>query len=394
MKEEQEEDFAQMFEETYQAQAKLEPGQSVEAFVVKISAEWIFLDVGKKSEGYLARAEMLDPAGNLTVKEGDKVRAYFLPQKGHDMHFTTRIGAGAAGAAALRDAHKNGIPVQGTVLKEVKGGFEVRIGDGVRAFCPFSQMGLRREENQAAQIGKSFTFKITECGDRNVVVSRKVILEAERQEKAQSLRASLEVGMRVKGTVTSIQKFGAFVDLGGLEALLPVSEISHSRTENVGDKLSVGQAVDAVIKKLDRENGKVSLSLKEALPDPWERAAQTWPVGSYHNGTVTRLAPFGAFVSLGEGVEGLLHISKLGAGKRISHPKEVIKEGQGVEVRIEAVDRASRKISLTLAAVSREEEEIESALKEYREKAASASEGIGTLGELLKGSLDETDEER
>ena len=391
MSEEQEEDFAKMFERTYQEDTRLATGQSVEAVVVKISAEWVFLDVGRKSEGYLTKAELVDARGNLTVKEGDTVRAYFLPQKGHEMHFTTRIGTGPAGAAALRDAHKNGIPVQGTVLKEIKGGFEVRIGDGVRAFCPFSQLGLRREENQAAQLGKTFTFKITECGERNVVLSRKAILDAEREEKARSLRDSLKEGARVRGVVTSVQKFGAFVDLGGLEALVPVSEIAWSRTENVADRLSVGQQVDAVVKKLDLESGKVSLSLKDAQPDPWERAL--WPVGSYHNGTVTRLVPFGAFVSLGEGVEGLLHISKLGACKRISHPKEVVKEGQGVEVRIDAVDPPKRKISLTLASISREEEEIESALKEYREKAASASQGIGTLGELLKGSLAETEED-
>ena len=284
--------------------------------------------------------------------------------------------------------------MEGTVAKEVKGGFEVKISGNTRAFCPFSQMGLRREDDRAAIIGQSFTFKITECGDRNVVISRKAILEVERQDKARALRESLKEGMRVQGTVTSIQKFGAFLDIGGIEGLIPVSEIAWSRTENVGDKLAVGQAVEAVIRKLDWEEGKVSLSLKDALPDPWERAADAWPVGSYQSGTITRLAPFGAFVSLGEGVEGLIHISKLGDGKRINHPKEVLKEGQGVEVRIDIVDRPNRRISLTLAAISREEEEIESALKEYREKAASSSQGIGTLGELLQGSLDEEGEQK
>ncbi|MBI5209563.1 MAG: 30S ribosomal protein S1 [Elusimicrobia bacterium] len=383
----EEEDFEALLNSSFKEPSRLDPGQRVEAVIVKITAEWIFLDVGRKGEGYLDRKEMLDEAGNLTVKEGEKVRAYYLPSKDGEMHFTTRIGAGPAGQAQLADAHRSGIPVQGTVAKEVKGGFEVRIGGGVRAFCPFSQMGVRKDENQAEYVGKSLMFKITECAERNVVVSRKAILEVERQEKARALKESMKVGMRVEGKVTSIQKFGAFVDLGGVEGLIPVSEIAWGRTEKVGDKLSVGQAVEVVVKKLDWESNRVSLSMKDALPDPWERAAELWPVGSYHHGTVVRLATFGAFVSMGEGVDGLVHISRMASGRRIGHPREVLKEGQTVEVRVEAVDREGKKLSLSLAAITRAAEEEAATLKAYQDQASAAPQNIGSLGEMLKAKL-------
>ncbi len=383
------EDFAELFEASFQETGRLAPGQMIEAAIVKIAADWIFLDVGRKGEGYLDRKELLDDAGNLTVKEGDKVRAYYLPSPSHEMHFTTKIGSGPVAQAQLADAWKSGIPVQGSVVKEVKGGFEVRIGGGARAFCPFSQMGLRRDEDQAECVGKSFIFKITECAARNVVLSRRAILDVEWQAKAQALKGSLKEGMRVKGTVTSIQKFGAFIDVGGVDGLIPVSDIAWGRTENVGDVLSAGQTVEVVVKKLDWENHKLSFSMKDTLPDPWQSAARTWPVGSYQNGTVTRLAPFGAFVALGDGVEGLIHISKLGAGRRINHPCEVLKEGQEIEVRVEAVDLENRKLSLSLAAVSRAEEDEAADVKAYLDKSsASASQSLGTLGELLKSKLE------
>ena len=380
-------DFAALFEESFQEQTRFTPGQMVEAAIVKIDPSWIFLDVGRKGEGYLDRKEMLDTDGNLTVQEGDNVRAYYLPSQGHDLHFTTKMGSGPMGQAQLRSACKSGIPVEGTIIKEMKGGFEVKISGGMRAFCPYSQMGLRREESPAEQVGKSFTFKVTECAARNVVLSRRSIVEGERQVMAQALKETLKEGQRLQATVTSIQKFGAFADVGGIEGLIPVSEIAWGRTENVGDKLKVGQQVEVIVKKIDWESNRISLSIKDALPDPWQNAEQAWPTGTYHHGTVTRLAPFGAFVAVEDGVEGLIHISRLGAGRRINHPRDVLNEGQRVEVRVEAVDRTNKKLSLSLAEISRAQEEEEADIKAYMQQSSSASQGLGTLGELLKGKL-------
>jgi small subunit ribosomal protein S1 len=385
-----EESFAELFEKSLKKQGRLEPGQMTEAMIVKITADWIFLDLGGKGEGYLDKKEMTDESGKLTVKEGDTVRAYFMSSENNEMHFTTKIGSGPGKQAMIEEAWRNHVPVEGTIAKEIKGGFEVKIGGSVRAFCPFSQMGIRREEQQADYNGRSFFFKIVEYGEdgRNIVLSRKAILDDERRSKKQELRETLKEGMKVKGTVTSIQKFGAFVDVGGVEGLLPVSEIAWSRIEKVGDILAVGQQVEVIIKKLDWEQDRFSFSLKDALPDPWDRIADVYPVGSFHTGKVSRLAPFGAFVTMNEGVDGLIHISRLGAGRRINHPREVLREGQAVEVKIEAFDQAQRKLSLSLAEISREEEEAAATLKDYQQKSSAAPEGMGSLGDLLKEKMD------
>ncbi len=387
-----EENFAEMFEKSMEKkQGRLQPGQMVETVIVKISEDWIFLDLGGKGEGYLDKKEMVDEAGNLTVKEGETVRAYFVSSDNNEMHFTTKIGSGPGKQTQIEDAWRNQVPVEGTISKEIKGGFEVKIGGSVRAFCPFSLTGIRREEQSADYMGRSLTFKIVEYAEdgRNIVLSRKSILEEERQEKQRALKESLKEGMKVRGKVTSIQKFGAFVDIGGLEGLLPVSEIAWTRTEKVSDILSAGQEVEIIIKKLDWDNNRFSFSLKDALPDPWNRAAELFPLGSYHTGTVSRLMAFGAFVTLKEGIDGLIHISKLGAGRRINHPREVVKEGQAVEVKIEAVDSAQRKLSLSLADVSRAEEEAAATLKDYQQQEAEAPKTMGTLGDLLKAKIEQ-----
>jgi len=386
-----EESFAEMFEKSFVQRSRLEPGQMVETTIVKISGDWIFLDLGGKGEGYLERKEMLDDAGNLLAKEGDRVRSYFMSSENNEMHFTTKIGSGPGKQSQLEDAWKNGIPVDGTIAKEIKGGFEVKIGGTVRAFCPFSQMGIRRDENQADYIGRSLPFNIAEYGEggRNIVLSRRAILDQEKREKKQALKETLKEGAKVRGKVTSIQKFGAFVDIGGVEGLLPVSEIAWTRTEKVGDLLSVGQEVEVIIKKLDWDSDRFSFSLKDALPDPWDLVEKTYLVGSYHTGTISRITAFGAFVTLKEGVDGLIHISKMGAGRRINHPREVVKEGQSVEVQVEAVDPTQRRISLALAEIRRAEEEEAATMKDYAKKSTEEPQNMGTLGDMLKQKLEQ-----
>jgi small subunit ribosomal protein S1 len=385
----QEEDFAAMLEQSLVKRQRLQPGQMVEAKIVKISDEWVFLDLGGKGEGYLDKKEVIDPSGSLTVREGDVIRAYYLSPKDNDLLFTIRIGSGPAARNQLEDAWRGQIPVEGMIAKEIRGGFEVKIG-AARAFCPFSQTGFRRDEDKSGYIGQTLKFLITEYGDngRNIVVSRRPILDEEKRSQKQALMGSLKEGDRVKGIVTSIQKFGAFVRVGGIEGLLPVSELSYTRVAKVSDVLSAGQEIEVVVKKLDWENDKFSFSLKDILTDPWDLVQEKFPVGSFHPGTVSRLAPFGAFVTLADGVDGLVHISKLGGGKRISHPKEVVKEGQQVEVRIESVDRPNRKVSLTLAEISRAEEEAAASLREFQTKQTDAPKSLGSLGELLKAQME------
>jgi small subunit ribosomal protein S1 len=384
------ETFAELFEKSATRTRWLEPGQKLTARVLKVSAEWIFIDTGQKGEGVVDRKEFLDLDNNITVKEGDSISAYFLSSSHGEMRFTTRIGGGgASGSAQLEDAWRSGVPVEGLVEKEIKGGFEIKLGGAARAFCPFSQIALRRVDNAESLIGTRLAFRITDYAEngRNIVVSRRSLLEEEQHRLKDEAQAGIEEGMTVAGTVISLQDFGAFVDIGGLEGLIPISEIGWSRVKDVRDVLSVGQQVQVVVKTIDREKDRISLSLKDTLADPWDQVSQQYPEGSFHTGSVSRLAPFGAFVTLASGVDGLLHISKLGAGKRINHPREVLKEGESVEVRIESFDRANRRLSLALAGVARAAEEEEATLAEFRRQASAAPAGMGTLGDLLQARM-------
>ncbi len=380
-----EESFAELFERSYRQSARLEPGQKIEARVLTITPEWVFLDTGQKGEGVVDRKEFLDADGNLTVKEGDVVTAYFLSSARNELRFTTKIGGGAAGHAQLEEAWRSGIPVEGFVEKEVKGGFEVKIAGSVRAFCPYSQSGARRGA-EGELVGQHLSFRITEYGEkgRNIILSRRAVMEEEQRRRREELKETLREGQAVTGTVVSLREFGAFIDIGGIEGLVPISEIGWGRVERVSDALSVGQQVTAVIKGLDWEKDRISLSIRDTLADPWERVAERFPEGSFQTGRVARLAPFGAFVTLGEGVDGLIHISRLGQGKRISHPREVLKEGESIEVKVEGVDRENRRLSLSLAGAARAAEEEEATLAAFRKQAVEAPKGMGTLGELLK----------
>jgi len=386
----EEESFAELFEKSHTSTDRLEPGEKVEARVLKISGDWIFLDIGRKGEGVLDRKELLDSDGNLTVKEGDVISAWFLSSAHNEMRFTTRLGSGPSGSARLEEAWRSGIPVDGFVEKVIKGGYEIKIGGSVRAFCPFSQISLGRVDDNAQFVGQHLSFRITEYAEhgRNIVVSHRALQEEERRQQRERLRETLSEGMTVKGTVTSIRDFGAFVVVDGIEGLIPISEIGWGRVEEIGTILSVGQEVAVVVKKLDWANDRFSFSLKETLADPWDKVVDLFPVGSYHRGTVSRLAPFGAFVTLGAGVDGLIHISRLGAGKRINHPREVVGEGERVEVKIEAVDRENRRLSLSLADVGRAEEEAAETLEMFRKSSAEGSTGLGTLGDLLKKKME------
>lgn len=381
----EEKSFAEFMAENPVEREWLHPGQRVNAAIVKITPEWIFIDLGSKSEGHLDGKEFLDGEGNLTVKEGDTIRAYFLSSRNNEKLFTTRVGIGNAGKAHLEDAWRSGIPVEGRIAKETKGGLEVVIAGDVRAFCPFSQTGLPRSENISEYLGKTLPFKITEYGEngRNIVISHRTILEEEKTKQKEVLKEILKEGMTVQGKVMSIHNFGAFVDVGGIQGLLPLSEIGWNRTEEIKDVLAVGDELSLSILKLDWAADKITLSRKAVLPDPWANIESSFPKGSCHSGRVTSLTDFGAFVTLETGVDGLVHISKLAKGKRIKHTGEVLAKGQTVEVRIETVDAEKKRISLSL--VGSEGEENEEKTDDYRKYLGGPSRSLGSWGDMLKG---------
>jgi small subunit ribosomal protein S1 len=378
-----EESFAEMLAQSLAGSPRLEPGDKTEARVLKIGADWVFLDVGQKGEGVLDIKELLDADGKLTVAVGDVVPVYFLGREEDELLFTTRLGGGASGTAQLEQAWASGIPVEGRLELEVKGGYEVRLPGGVRAFCPGSQLGLRRAEHPEEAVGQTLAFKIIkfESKGRTIVVSRRAILEEEQRRQREALSATLKEGMTVRGTVTSIQKFGAFIDIGGLEGLLPISEVGWGRTGEMGDVVRVGQEVEVVVKSCDWEKNRFSFSLRATLADPWAKVATRYTRGSTHTGTVARLTPFGAFVTLEEGVDGLLHISKIGQGKRINHPREILKEGQQLTVTVEEIDPERRRLSLNLVAPDAGEADAAAYLERPRAS-------MGTFGDLLKAGLE------
>ena len=383
----EEENFAQMLEESLSREKKrLNPGEKVEAPIVSIGNDWTLLGIGGKGEGFIATDELKDKEGNLYVSVGDVIRAYFLKTENGEMRFTTQVSSGPAAKTMLNDAMKEHIPLEGTISKAIKGGFEVTLTGGARAFCPFSHMGIRRDANKEDYVGLVMNFYVIEVKRGSATLSRKEIVEAEHAETVKELRETLKLGDRVHGKVTSILDFGAFVDFGGIEGLLPISEIAWERTAKVKDVLKVGQEVDVVIKSMDWEKEKFSLSLRETLPNPWDSVAENFPVGSYHKGIVCRMQPFGAFVNLAPTIDGLIHVSKLSSGgKRIQHPKEVLSEGQEIEVKIEKVDLINKKISLIPAAISRAEDEKKETLHRYTEKQEKEDfGGLGALGEALK----------
>jgi small subunit ribosomal protein S1 len=385
-----EESFEALLDQSMRSPVRFEPGEKIAAVVTQITKEWVFIDVGGKSDGAVVIKEFVDEQGNVSIAEGDMIEVFFLSSRNREMLFTTRLSGGTTGSEHLREAYRSGIPVEGVVEREIKGGFAVKIVGNTRAFCPFSHMGLRRIEDVTPYIGQNLTFKIIayEKGGRNIIVSHRAVLQEDRDKQKEALTGSLKEGMAVSGEITAIKKFGAFIDIGGIEGLIPISEISWGRVEDITTVLSVGQTVEVAIRKLDWENDKFSFSLKEMQPNPWDQVATRYPEGSLHEGRVCRLASFGAFVTLEPGVDGLIHISELGRGKRINHPKEVVEKNQLIEVKIGKVDEAGKRLSLVPAGGA-EDSEVHDYRKHMATAAESVSSSLGTLGDILQAKMDE-----
>ena len=310
------------------------------------------LDWGGPSEGTIAAAELKDEKGELRVKEGESFTV-IVREIADTVVFT--VGRGKGGdllrMRELESAHEGKIPVPGKIRSTNKGGFEVDLG-GVRAFCPFSQIDTIYCENPETHVGKHYPFEIVtfERGGRNIVVSRRGLLAADQKEKGAATRESLEVGAVITGTVRRIQPYGAFIDIGGIDGLVHVSEISRAHIRSPKDILKVGQEVEVKVVGLDAlgtKKERVSLSMKALAADPWDGATERWKVGTTTQGKVVRLTDFGAFVELAPGIDGLVHVSQI-SSERIGHPNEVLKPNQEIEVRILELDSESHRISLTM----------------------------------------------
>ncbi len=324
------------------------PGDRARGTVSNITNQYVTLDVNAKREGLVPLADMTNEDGTLRCKIGDSVEVYFAGMLNGAFLFSGSIGSKQVIDRSLNEAFVRQLPVEGLVEKEVNGGYEVTVG-GKRAFCPFSQISLFRQEG-AEYIGHKFNFLIAEYGEddrgTNVIVSRRTLLEKEREAQRQDLIEELHVGMVASGTVTRIVEFGVFVDLGGVEGLIPLKEIAWGRDIKPEDVVKTGDKVDVQIKDIDWDRNRISLSLRGAQGDPWADAVARFTQGTVFTGKITKLEKFGAFAELIPGVEGLIPISKLGGGRRLMSAREVVTEGQEILLQVDSVDIERRRFSL------------------------------------------------
>jgi len=350
---EQEEDisFAELFEQSSQTPgARFSAGDRVTGTIVKISKETVFVDLGGKSEGTADLGEFLDDEGNPTVHEGEEIELRVSSVR-RGIHLSRSIKArGAEALEILRDAQRNQIPVEGRVAAVNKGGFEVEVS-GLRGFCPISQIDLQYCEKPEEHLGQRYQFRIIEMKERgrNIILSRRVLLQEEQEKKLKETLASLRPDQDVEGKVTRVMDFGAFVDIGGLEGMVHVSEISRARIGHPSEILQAGQIIKARILKMEtnRKGGpKVSLSMRVLEPEIWDTGLP-FREGEVISGRVSRLADFGAFVEVAPGVDGLVHVSEI-SYQKVAHPNRVLKEGDTVEVLILKIDEEKRRLSLSI----------------------------------------------
>ena len=391
------EDFAALLEASERTQTRerrIAAGDVVRGRVIAVGASTAFVAVGGKAEAAIDVGEFRDPAtGEVHLREGDEIEATVVDDGSRSGSIVLKRVAGRGGhlPGELEQAYAHGIAIEGLVTGENKGGYDVQIG-GVRAFCPGSQIDRRRVEG-AQYVGQRLQFRITklDAGGRNVVVSRRDVLEEEAAARAAAVWAGLREGAVVTGTVTSLRDFGAFVDLGGVDGLIHVSELGHARAGHPSEVLEVGQRVEVKVVKLEPEaaggRGRVGLSLRALAPDPWTTVADRFPVGAVVQGVVRRLEQFGAFVELTPGVDGLVHVSRLALDRRVSHPRQVVAIGERVDVTVVEVDAAKRRIGLSMVERARQAKDAaENEDRRHTEQVlaeSSAAPRLGTLADLL-----------
>jgi small subunit ribosomal protein S1 len=346
---EPEESFADLlsaFERSHSHKA--EPGQrQLQGTVVSLSADQVFLDIGYKTEGVLPRSAFENNAES--VKPGDSFPVSVTGRNEEHYYELSRFKvAQVRDWSAIEAAFAEKMAVVGTVTEVIKGGLSVDIG--VRAFMPASRSGTKDAVELEKLVGTEITCRITKLDvtDEDVVVDRRVVLEEQARGASQARFKAMQEGDILAGTVRTLMPYGAFIDLGGVDGLLHVSDIAHTRISKPEDVLTVGQELQVKILKIDPESQKISLGLKQLQPEPWQTAPDRLTTGQRITGTVTRLTDFGAFVEIEPGVEGLIHISEMSYGKKLRHPSDMLKQGDRVDAVILGIKPEERRISLGL----------------------------------------------
>ncbi len=396
----EERSFADLFE-NMQVNMSMKKGDKVSGEIIDIMKDTIFVNLGGRQDGVLDAKDFTDPEGNLTVKIGDTIEAFVAESDSDGIKLRRQMGGRAIHEVdtAVEEAFQSKMPIEGKVTAERKKdekvvGYAVQIGKS-EAFCPASQIDGRGVHRDSADyIGQSYSFRITEYAEDGykLVVSRRIVLEEQEAETRQKLLANIQVGDLFYGTVASLQPYGAFVDLGGVDGLVPNRELSWDRSAKPEDVVKVGDRIQVKVVSYEPGDGKqrarIGLSLKQASGvSPWDNfiADPAFAVGTKHKGTVARLADFGAFIRIAPGVDGLAHISQLGADHRVNHPSEVVKEGDEVEVTILEIKEDAKRVGLCIGEPKvRGEKAAELTATEAQQVEVVAA----TAGETLEGEVE------
>lgn len=345
-------EFAALFTESLKDRP--ERDKIIEGTVVRVDVDTVLVDIGLKSEGHVPVAEFTNADGEVTVQVGDKIRVLMTRQDGKKGYVLSKKKADYLSAwDKIGDACQEGGIVEGTITGKVNGGFTVDMS-GIQAFLPSSQVDIRPSSDSDSYIGLKASFKVIKVNQRrdNIVLSRRSVLEEERNAVRDVTLEKLEEGQIVQGTIKNVTDYGAFVDLGGVDGLLHVSDLSWGRVGKPTDVLKPGQEITAKVLKFDRAKGKISLGIKQTLTDPWIDVPAKFPIGERVSGKVVSLMEYGAFVELESGIEGLIHVSEMSWTKRVRRAADVLNIGDEVETIILGIDMGNRKISLGLKQVS------------------------------------------
>ncbi|MCY1078580.1 S1 RNA-binding domain-containing protein [Archangium sp. miwbw1] len=400
---------SQSFAEMFEAQQKdggvpgrraVRVGEKVSGTIFQLGADTAFVTLSNaKSEAMIELRELKDDEGVLRYGVGDTIEAHVIEAGARGILLSRALAKGSANMAMLAEARASGMPVEGMVLSVNKGGVEVAIGD-VRAFCPISQLDIRFVEKPDQFIGEKLTFRVTEVRDRNVVLSRRSLLEDEQRKLAAKTRETLAEGKVVKGKVTGVRDFGAFVDLGGVEGMIPVSEMSYMRVAHPSDVVKQGDDVEVEILRMEpaqpnspdksKHKERITLSMRARQEDPFKTALAEIKEGDRLQGKVVRLQPFGAFVELRPGVDGLVHISAL-SERRIAHPRDVVQVGEAIWVQVEKIEPADKRIGLrriTEEEAQRPAEERPAPAAAQEKKPAEPAVPRPKVGQVVVGKVD------
>ncbi len=344
------ESFSEMYEESLKI---LQEGELVRGEIVKVDKEFVLVDIGYKSEGQIPIYEFIDPEGNSTARVGDKVDVLLERREGDDglIILSKEKAAKIKIWDDIRKIYEDDGTINGKILSRIKGGMTVDIG--LHAFLPGSQIDLKPIRNFDALIGTTHDFRILKYNKRrgNIVLSRRAILEAERASLRDKTLQILEDGSVLEGTVKNITDYGLFVDLGGIDGLLHITDMSWGRVGHPSESYQFGDNITVKVLNFDRETERVSLGLKQLKPDPWTQAEEKYPIGTRIQGRVVSLADYGAFVEVEEGIEGLIHISEMSWTRKIRRPSQIVKVGDIAEAVVLSIDSTNKRISLGLKQV-------------------------------------------